>query len=404
MAPPSRLPSANEIAKRAKDKYSDFWGSAKSALPDNIEEQATFFFKQNELSTVYLNTLIDRHAFAGPPNDGHAAIADLMISNAVQTVVTTNVDTLIENAGIGLFGQVEVGIDGYAVAGLPSNVTPMLKLHGCRVIDWNNTIWTPSQLHVSPNRDRLASSIPWIHQRLLSRDILVVGYWTDWDYINLVLESTLNAVNPTRVVVVDPADSGTFASKAPALYALGERATNGFFHVRASGAQFLGALREKFSQRFVREILRSGAEDFKSLKGVAPDAAWLEPPSIGNAQLWLSRRDILGCPPNSPATQPAPPVDPLLGLFLLELQAAGATPEGSYWKLGALLIRVLRAPNQLLHKVKAAYDGDAAPSVAADYVVAIGAISLALPTSIVTAGVAGSIAGTSGGVWLRAAP
>ena len=46
-------------------------------------------------SPVYLATLIDRHAFAGRPNPGHLAIADLMLSQAIQTVVTTNVDTLV---------------------------------------------------------------------------------------------------------------------------------------------------------------------------------------------------------------------------------------------------------------------------------------------------------------------
>jgi hypothetical protein len=135
MAPPSKLPSAWTLAARAKATYGLQWGTARPPLSDNIEAQAEFFFAQNELQTVYLATLIDRHAFAGRPNPGHFAIADLMLSQAIQTVVTTNVDPLIETAGNDLFGQIEAGIDGATVAALPPHVTPMLKIHGCRLVD-----------------------------------------------------------------------------------------------------------------------------------------------------------------------------------------------------------------------------------------------------------------------------
>jgi hypothetical protein len=191
MAPPSRLPSAWRLAEQAKVAYGVQWGVAKPPLPDDIEAQAEFFFAHNELQTVYLATLIDRHAFAGRPNPGHLAIADLMLSQAIQSVVTTNVDPLIETAGNELFGQIEAGIDGVAVAALPPNVTPMLKIHGCRLVDWPNTVWAPSQLTVEPVLSRVASSIPWISQRLLNRDLVIVGYWTDWDYLNQILTKVL---------------------------------------------------------------------------------------------------------------------------------------------------------------------------------------------------------------------
>lgn len=76
MAPPSRLPSACRLAERAKAAYALQWGTAKPPLPDDIEAQAEFFFAQNELQTVYLATLIDRHAFAGRPNSGHVVACD----------------------------------------------------------------------------------------------------------------------------------------------------------------------------------------------------------------------------------------------------------------------------------------------------------------------------------------
>ena len=58
---------------------------------------------------------------------------------------------------------------------------------------------------------------------LMDRDLVIVGYWTDWDYLNGVLERTLGEVRPSRVVVVDLGEGRTFEIKAPVLYRIGER-------------------------------------------------------------------------------------------------------------------------------------------------------------------------------------
>jgi hypothetical protein len=400
MAPPSNLPSAWRLAEGARSRYAAQYGATRPPLSDNIEEQANFFFQRDELATTYLSTLIDRNAFAGRPNAGHYAVADLMLSKAVQTVVTTNVDTLIEGAGLFLFGQVEVGIDGLAVAAIPATKTPMLKVHGCRMIDPGNTISAPSQLDAEPVRSRIACSAPWLQQRLLNRDLLIVGYWTDWDYLNTVLTDVLGAVNPSRVIVVDPADRATFPEKAAALYALGNRAHGGFQHVQTSGADFLACLRKAYSQSFIRQVLYAGLDSFMDTKTVSPDPGWLEPPDIDNNQLWLMRRDLLGCEPNEPASITAPLGDPLLGMTLLQLRAAGATPSGSYYMLGGLSVRVLRTPNKLLHKVESEYARDAAPAVAPDIVVAVGAEARTLPVSIARSPVGASIARGAASRWL----
>ncbi|MER8573485.1 hypothetical protein [Mesorhizobium sp. M1374] len=400
MAAPSNLPSAWTLAQKAKAKYTAQYGGARPPLSNNIEEQAEYFFQRGELPTVFLGTLIDRNAFAGRPNEGHYAIADLMLARALQTVVTTNVDTLVESAGVFLFGQVEVGIDGHAVAALPPAVTPMLKLHGCRTIDLANTVWAPGQLAHNPVQSRISSSAPWLTQRLLNRDLVIVGYWTDWDYLNAVLASTLDAVNLSRVIVVDTADSASFQAKAPALHALGMRASGGFLHVKESGARFLAALRREYSKSFIRQVLHGGAADFQHCKGTDADPAWLEAPDVDNDQLWLMRRDLLGCEPNAPADAPRPPNEPLVGLTMIELQAAGAVAEGTNWKLGGKTIRVLRTPNQMLDRVEATFEKDVAPVVAPDIVVAVGAESRALPASFARGSATASIARGSGSMWM----
>jgi hypothetical protein len=399
MAPPSLLPAAATLAAAAKEKYDGIYGTTRNPLATNIDDQAEYFFRRHELATVYFRTLIDLNAFAGPPNPGHYAIADLLLIGGIQTAVTTNVDFLIETAGQQLFGQVCAGIDGASVAMFPPDCAPLLKVHGCRVRDPDNMVWAPGQLAAPPVDARIASSDQWLRVRLLDRDLIIVGYWTDWDYLNEVLATTLGEVRPSRVIVVNPADRGTFPDKAPALYALGQRAAGSFQHVSASGAEFLEALRKAFSKSFVRRVLHAGREEHRGCIGCDVPVAWTEPPSLDNDTLWRVRRDLEGCLPSQPARSRSPPEEPLLGLTILQLRAAGAVADGPYWRLGTRRIRVLRAVNQPLHRVQAAFDRELAPTVAPDIIVAIGAESLSLPNNIARVGTEPTIARGSVGRW-----
>ena len=115
MAEPSGLPSAATLASKAKSEYDARYGGIRDALPDSIDDQAEFFFQRRELGSVFLKTYVDQHVFASQPNAGHLAVADLLLSNGLRAGVTTNVDILIEGAGIMLLGQIFVGIDGHQV-------------------------------------------------------------------------------------------------------------------------------------------------------------------------------------------------------------------------------------------------------------------------------------------------
>jgi hypothetical protein len=401
MARPSSLKSAAEIAAGAKAKYDATYGVDRPALPEKIEDQAEFFFARHELATVYFRTYIDHHAFAGPPNPGHFAAADLLLIRGIQTAVTTNVDALIEAAGQTLFGQVGVGLDGHSVATLPVDTAPLLKIHGCRVCDRDNMVWAPGQLAVEPVAGRIASSRNWLGVRLLNRDLIIVGYWTDWDYLNDVLETSLGAVTPARVIVADPCDGADFEAKAPVLYALGQRATNTFQHVRASGADFLAALRLGFSKSFVRRVLHAGIEEFVAQTGNAPAAAWTEPPDLDNDTLWHVRRDLEGRHPNEPAKERNPPAtENLVGLTVMQLRARGAVPDGAYWQLSGRRVRVLRAPNTPLHRIQAAFDRETPPIVAPDVIIAVGAEAQGLPPHIARAATPATIARGSFGRWM----
>lgn len=400
MAAPSSLPSAYTIAAEAKRRYDAMHGASRPPLPSAIEEQAEFFFQRDELASVYFRTLIDQNIFAAPPNEGHYAVADLLLVQGIQTAVTTNVDILVETAGQTLYGQIGSGLDQAQVAALPPNTSPLLKIHGCRQKDPDHMVWAPGQIGAPPVDARIASSAHWLSNRLLDRDLLIIGYWTDWDYLNQVLETVLDQVRPSKVIVVDPADSAAFQAKAPALYAIGEAVQNGFWHVQASGDDFLAALRKAFSKVFLRQVISCGTQEYQHLTGSAATQGMMEPPNIENDALWRMRRDLEGCTPNQPAGLREPPNECNVGLTILQLRASGATSDGHYWLLNQKRIRALRTPNQPLHRVEETYARETAPAISADIIIAIGAEADSLPSNIVRAGTAPTITRGSAGRWL----
>ena len=399
MAAPSSIPSAAKLAEKAKAKYDATYGADREPLSEAIEEQAQFFFERGELQTVYLRTYVDADVFSVHPNSGHISIADLMLVQGISTTVSTNVDTLIETAGNMLLGHIGKGVTRENVQSLPDKKSPLLKIHGC----WNQpeqTIWAPGQVSVEPTRTRIESCGQWLELRLANRDLLIVGYWTDWDYMNDVLETALGSVHPSRVIVVDPCESAEFQKKAPVLYDLGVRAKMEFRHVRSSGDKFLEELRVAFSRTFVRRALHSGAAEFENRTGNPPDSAWLEPFASDASVLWQVRWDLEGCNPSEPARLRAPSNEPLVGLTLLELQALGAAFTRGCWSLHGQRIRVIRAPNRALHEVEAAFAKEVAPVAAPDITVAVGAETYALPRSVVRGTAGGSVVRGSGGRWL----
>lgn len=380
---PSGLPSAWTIAQQAKARYDAMFGTSRAPLSTDIEEQAAFFHRDDRLGTFYVPTLVDPHAFAGHPNLGHTAVADFLLTGAVRGAVSTNYDTLIETAGQNLYGAVGSALDGAETTRVPHG-TALLKAHGCWGREPENTVWTPEQLNgIGTVANRLRSTANWLSVTVPNSDLLVVGFWSDWSYLNGVLGDSLGQITPGRVTIVDPAPAADLQAKAPKLYEVGQRATR-FEHVQESGDTFLDALRREFSRTFVRRTLHAGAASFKSQNAaVTFDDAWTEPSIQDNNTLWQVRRDIQGCLPHQPATQHDPPTGEALGLTMIELQAAGAVPEGPYWRLPSdELVRVLNGSNRALDIMKAEYDRDMTPVTSPSVVVAVGADDSPLPGSI----------------------
>ena len=230
-------------------------------------------------------------------------------------------------------------------------------------------------------KKRIALSESWLATNLPDRDLLIVGFWSDWSYLNGVIGRSLGQGTPARVIIVDPGDPAVLKQKAPGLTALGRDAST-FIHVRKSGAMFLDALREAFSRRFLRQTLHAGTTAFTvQANGEKPNPAWLNPQFESNDDLWKVRRNIEGCAPNDPAKRHTPPAGDALGLNLLTIQALGGHPEGPYWRIGDDLVRVINGSGRTLHAMKKRYDREMSqhgPTLA----VAVGAYDSPLPRNV----------------------
>lgn len=382
MAEPSNVPSAWTIAQAAKQKYDDIYGATAPPLSDDIEEQAEHFCALEQLETMYLGSLIDHNTFSAPPNPGHYAVADMLLTKSITLALSTNVDALIENAGDRLFGSVVTATCRASAAALYPAKAPLVKIHGCWKADFTQTVWAPSQLQTDPNKTRIEQCAGWATVQLLNRDLIIIGYFTDWDYLNELFEECLGAVRPSNVIVVDPSPADQLQTKAPKLFELGERASAGFFHVAASGADFMAELRKSWSMTYFRRVLSAGNKILADEGSPKANAQHCEPPDATVKDLWLIRRDLEGAGPNDPCTRSVPHDDPVLGYAHVLLRAAGAQLEGSYWCLDGQRFRIIRSSGKVLNDIEKRFASSVSPIASADVTIAAGATDLHLNANI----------------------
>lgn len=382
MAAPSNIPCAWEVAQKAKEKYDGIFGTTRPALSEDIEKQAEYFHYRDELDSMYLERLVDNDTFSAPPNSGHFAVADLLLTQSIKLALSTNVDALIENAGNLLFGDVVTGITRDDAAAHYPAKAPLLKIHGCWKLDRKNTVWAPSQLKTDPNKTRIEECAVWATQQLLNRDLIIVGYFTDWDYLNELFEECLKAVLPSKVIVIDPSTEDDLRKKAPKLFEIGDATTAGFYHVRESGAEYLDELRRQWSMIFIRRVLSAGNQMLLRSGDPRADNIYCEPPNAPIKYLWEMRRDLEGVGPNDACKRSKPHDDPNLGYAHVILRAAGAQLEGSYWLLNGQRIRIIRSTGKALNDVKNLHASSVSFIASADVTIAVGAKNYGLKANI----------------------
>lgn len=389
MASPSDLPSAEGVAELCFDKYQQqIDPHFDTDLRGNLEAIADHFFTLDMLQTVFIDTLVPWQRLVRTPNRGHAAIADFLITRVAEAGISSNYDMLIERCAWDYGFDFKSALDGDEATLDSQTQSPLLKLHGCAHRDRRSTIWTPSQLGDSTVSDRIEKSKTWMAAHLRQKDLLIIGFWSDWQYLNRIISSALQNVMPISVTVVDQADTHHLQQKAPDLWALLNANDVSFFHVQESGSDVLDELRRAFSRNYLRQVLEAGRKTIEQESGSGCDPSWLDVEESDSETLYGWRRDAEGVHRDSPATKKRPENSELLGFFHLLLRRAGAKPHTDGYEMSGRTIRVINGRGASLSSLRSEFIKPPA-MLTADVVVAVTAVDIGLPDNIVRTGRAG---------------
>jgi hypothetical protein len=405
MAAPSTVPAAATLAAQCAAAYEAMSGATLPAdLHWNIEALADHFAERNQLQSIFLNSVIrqaDLRSFFRNPNLGHEAIADFLGCGAIELNISTNVDDLTERSAE-LLGEAKANIAINRVEAVrPWSHKPHIKLHGCFRRDIADTLWCPRQLQTEPFQKRIREFREWLPGVLLERDLVFVGFWSDWAYLNNALEGVLNQTHAGRIVLVNPSDLDVLEGKAPGLWALAHEGTTEFVHERQSGADFLDELRQAFGAQFMKRLVTSGGHTFTAVTGrpVPPQPDFS---TLSSRDLYEWRQDSTGVPAGHIVRKKIPDENmQVLGAMHLEMQNAGAKLQGAAYARSGRRTRLIHGAGQLISQVRARYAPF--PSVIADdVVICVGAQDTAsLPDNVARGNKTDSIVrpGLSG-LWL----
>ena len=391
MAAPSRLPSAKSVAERCFDKYQlESDPDCDAALREDLETLAEHFVKLNTLQSVFIESLVPWSDFTRPSNSGHAAVADFLITRAAVAGISSNYDTLIERSAWEYGSDFQSSLDGDEAIACEARQGPLLKLHGCSYRDRRSTVWAPSQLVDRTIGERIEKSKTWMAASLRQKDLLIVGFWSDWKYLNGIIGIALEGVEPLSVTVIDPLPTEELQGKAPDLWQIAHGQNVIFEHVQESGSEALDRLRGAFSASFLRQVLAAGRDIFEQTSGVVCNPNWLMEAEDDSETLYGWRRDAEGVPASKPATRVRPGDSEALGFFHLLLRAAGANRLAEGYELNGRVVRVINGAQSVLATLKSKFVEPPA-AMSADVVVAVGATDLPAPGNVVRAGRVGDV-------------
>lgn len=401
MAPPSNLPAAWKVAEMCFDEYKlKIDPNIDMVLRHDLEALAEHFVGLNSLKTVFIENIVPWAEFERPPNPGHAAIADFLITKNVVAGLSGNYDKLIERCAWNYGADFVGSLDGDEATVANYKQAPLLKFHGCGHRDRSSTVWAGSQLEDLNIASRIEKSKVWMAANLRQKDLLVVGFWSDWDYLNQIVDGAIKSLDPLSVTVIDPSPTESLQAKAPGLWAIAHQPHVNFSHIQESGADALDQLRRAFSESYVRQVLAAGKAIFEAKTGAPCDPAWLTVSGLDGEALYDWRRDAEGVPDGKPAMSKSPQNVEVLGYFHLLLRRAGASHQQQGYALGGQSIRVVNGAGTDVSIVAKRFVE--APTVPiADVFVAAGSIDLGLPSDVVRPGKVGSVVRPrAGGRWL----
>ncbi len=113
MAAPSSLPAAWRVAEASFDKYAlETDPACDPAMRHDLEALAQHFVGLHTLQSVFIESLVPWQMFVKPPNAGHAAVADFLVTRAATAALSANYDTLIEQSAVANGFDFQNSLDG----------------------------------------------------------------------------------------------------------------------------------------------------------------------------------------------------------------------------------------------------------------------------------------------------
>ncbi|MEA3015179.1 MAG: hypothetical protein QOD42_3724 [Sphingomonadales bacterium] len=393
---PSYLPSAVRVAQICYDKWQST-EALNAALRNDVDQLAGHFYGRGDFD-VFLH-LVPWNELAGSPNRGHAAVGDLLVSRAAHAAMSANFDTMVERWAAELKVAMRGALTGQEAVEFAATSSPLIKFHGCMQREPAATLWTQGQLAEPDVQARIQSLTQWMTLHLPNKHLVVVGFWTDWGYLNDVIAAAFTINTAHSVTVIDPAPTADLQTKAPNLWAKLTGLSQTFEHVQASAADVLDELRAAFS--------RSWARKFYVLAAPMANAAGFQvnasADTLSGMDLYNLRRDVEGLPYTRAATLKQPPAGAAeAALMYSELVNAGAALRGAWLSHGGRTIRIVNGAGQGLADVRERYL-EPATIDQSDIVVCAGAVDLGVPAALIASGHGASImrpAPGGGALWL----
>ncbi len=375
VAPPSRIPLASALAEMCFERHRQKYGvSLPQSVKNDLEGMTTLFDGYNTLESIFLPHDVPWAVFRTEFNLGHEAIADFLWCAAVSLGVTTNYDCLVETAAHNLGGAADFwqSVSGFEAATERAH-RPYLKIHGCVQRDPIATVWCVPQLDRPPVKERFESSKKWLEGVLLGKDILFVGFWSDWAYLTNLLHACIETVVPNRVFLIDPAPPDLLQQKAPRLWDWSHRQGVVFEHIQETGTGLLDELRGAFSRRFLKRVFDRAEPQYEAYSGGRFNFQEESARVLDTRTLYEIRRSLCGAMRNE-AVQTKEPSDAMIPAAVahMTLLAKGAKPAMDAYELAGKRIRVVRGAG-LLSYVRAKYLSEPPPPEAYDIVICAGA-------------------------------
>lgn len=383
MSPPSNLPSAADLAKECTKRYITISGSdLPNDIKDNLEKIASYC-KQNGIFKYFIQKLIPWDRIMGIKNNsGHDTIADFLCCSSVDFVVTTNQDDLIEIAAS------NIGENNFYPAVLPQDLfrgdikhNPYLKLHGCCRKDRESTIWCKEQLEDNIIKERIKSFTKFMDGRLPEHDIIILGFWSDWDYLNSILWNCISNLEPRTIFLVDPLNDEDLSKKAPDLWNWVNSGKVKFIHIHDTGDGFLSSLRKEYSINFLKRLINESinGQNFRNR-----DIIGFLDENIAMQDLYNLRRNFTGVPANKPVRDKKPEArHQAMGYYHALLIEKGAKLIGTKYNFNDKKIRIINKVGELLSKIKKDFSNEEQLYSDIDITICIGATDDSAPSSIV---------------------